>query len=272
LAPADRTLLVEPPLELAVVEVRFTSDALDVESTVAFALREALAGVGHGYPRMERAQENRVEIHMDPAAAAKPQTRVEQFARGWQLHAADGASTVTVLPGAIVLQTRRYERWSATLRPAVFAMLEVVGSHLGPALVTRIGLRYVDRFADSSATVATWSGRISPHLLGVVEHPVFGTHVRSAQQQVEMSLGPAHGAILRHGPFSDAAVGGAISYMVDIDVFDAESTTFDPESLTVRAEILNRTAVTLFQATLTREFLVELQGAKTDTTAEGGAA
>jgi uncharacterized protein (TIGR04255 family) len=177
-----------------------------------------------------------------------------------------------VLPGAVVLQTRRYERWSVTLRPAVFAMLEVVQRHLAPALVARIGLRYVDRFVDNVATAATWSGRINSHLLGAVEHPVFGAHVRSAQQQIDLELGPAHGAILRHGPFIDPAVGGATSYLVDIDAFDAESTTFDPQSLTVRAEVLNRTAATLFQSTLTPEFLRELQAANTATTAEGGSA
>ncbi|MEV6903443.1 TIGR04255 family protein [Amycolatopsis sp. NPDC051372] len=272
LPPADRTLLVEPPLELAVVEVRFDSDAPDVESRVAFALREALADVGQDYPRMERAQENRVEIQMNPDAAVEPQARVAQFARGWRLHAADDSSTVTILPSAVVLQTRRYERWSVTLRPAVLAMLEIVQHHLAPALVVRIGLRYVDRFVDDTATASTWSGRISPHLLGAVEHPVFGSHVQAAQQQIELGLGPAHGAILRHGPFSDPAVGGAISYLVDIDVFDVESTSFDPESLTVRAEVLNRTAATLFQATLTRDYLRELQNVGIATTVEGGSA
>lgn len=267
LPPADRTLLIEPPLELAVVEVRFTTDATDVDSTVALALRKALAAAGQDYPRMERAQENRVEIQMDPAAG--PQTRVAQFARGWQLHAADDSSTVTIVAGAVVLQTRRYERWSVTLRPAVLAMLEVVQSDLAPALVARIGLRYVDRFVDATATAATWTGRISEHLLGAVSHPVFGSHVRSAQQQVELGLGPAHGAMLRHGPFADPATGGASSYLVDIDVFDAESTAFDPETLTVRAEVLNRTAATLFQATLTREYLLELQGANASATAGG---
>jgi len=270
LPPADRTLLVEPPLELAVVEIRFATDAPDVDSSVALAMREALAGIGQDYPRMERAQENRVEIQMDDAFG--PQARVAQFARGWQLHAADGSSTVTVVAGAVVLQTRRYERWSVTLRPAILAMLEVVHSHLAPPLVQRIGLRYVDRFVDTGATAASWRGRISEHLLGAVAHPVFGTHVRSAQQQVEIGLGPAHGAALRHGPFADPAAGGAISYLVDIDVFDAESTAFDPEPLTVRAEVLNRTAATLFQATLTREYLIALQGASAAAIAQGGTA
>jgi uncharacterized protein (TIGR04255 family) len=268
LPPADRALLVEPPLELAVVEIRFTTDSVDVDSTVALALREALATAGQDYPRLERAQENRVEIQMDPAEG--PQTRVAQFARGWQLHAADGSSTVTVVAGAVVLQTRHYERWSVTLRPAVLAMLEIVHTHLAPALVARIGLRYVDRFVDTSASAGTWSGRISPHLLGAISHPVFGQHVHSAQQQIEIGLGPAHGAVLRHGPFADLAAGGAISYLVDIDVFDAESTAFDPEALTIRAEILNRTVATLFQATLTRDYLMELQGVKPVVNKEGG--
>ncbi|MDP5184824.1 TIGR04255 family protein [Blastococcus sp. BMG 814] len=262
LPPADRTLLIAPPLELAVLEVRFVGDAADVPADVALAARERLAALGHSYVRQEQAQEGRIEIQMQPGAA--PSSQVQQVARGWQLHSADGTSHITLLPSAVVLQTTRYERWSVTLRPVLEALVAVAEDLLMPSVVDRIGLRYIDRFVDAEArTPADWRGWIHPDLLGAACHPVFGAHVRGAQQQVELGLGEAQGALLRHGPFADPAVGGAVSYLVDIDVYDAESIRFDTAELVRRAEVLNRTAASLFQATLTPEYLRSLQ--RTDT-------
>jgi uncharacterized protein (TIGR04255 family) len=258
LPPADRTLLVDPPLELAVLEVRFVGDTTDVAADIALSARERLAALGHSYVRQEQAQEGRIEIQMQPGAA--PVSQVQQGARGWQLHAADGTAHITLLPGAVVLQTTRYERWSVTLRPVLEALVAVAEDMLAPSVVDRIGLRYIDRFVDAEArTPADWRGRIHPDLLGAACHPIFGDHVRAAQQQVELGLGEAQGALLRHGPFVDAAVGGAISYLVDIDVYDAESIRFDTTEVVRRAEVLNRTAASLFQATLTPDYLRSLQ-------------
>ncbi|MBB2923195.1 TIGR04255 family protein [Cellulomonas cellasea] len=258
LPPADRTLLVRPPLELAVLEIRFAADSDDVDPDFGLLARERLADLGYDYPRLERAQEARLEIAMQPGS--EPMSQVQQVARGWQLHAADGSGHITLLPGAVVVQTTRYERWSVTLRPVLEAVLNVTEEVLAPTLVARIGLRYVDRFVDADAdSPARWQGRIHPDLIGAVGHPVLGRHVRAAQQQVELSLGPAQGALLRHGPFIDLAVGGATSYLVDIDVFDAESIRFTAAALLYRADVLNGSAASLFQATLTPDYLRSLQ-------------
>jgi uncharacterized protein (TIGR04255 family) len=64
---------------------------------------------------------------------------------------------------------------------------------------------------------------------------------------------------MRHGPFVDPANGGALSYLLDIDVFDTEPSRFDPMNLIERIEVLNRTAASLFQLVLTSEYLNELQ-------------
>lgn len=262
LPPADRTLLVRPPLELAVLEVRFVADSDDVPAELALQARERLAARGHSYARLERAQEGRVEIDMQPGA--EPKSSVHQLAQGWQLHAADGSGQITLLPGAVVLQTTRYERWSVTMRPTLETLLAVTEDILMPAVVNRIGLRYVNRFVDTDArTPADWVGRIHESLLGAATHPVFDAQVRGAQQQLELSLGDAQGALLRHGPFVDAGAGGAVSYLVDIDVFDNEPVRFDAAALVHRAEVLNRTAASLFQATVTPEYLRTLQPAPT---------
>ena len=258
LPAANRTLLARAPLELAVVEVRFAAPVNDVDPDAGLRIYTRLGELGHPFARLERAQEGRVSIQIQPGA--QPESQVEQVAAGWQLWTADGSAQATVMPGAVVLQTSRYERWSVSLRPALEALLTVTGEVLEPAVVSRLGLRYIDRFVEPGArTPAAWEGRIHPSLLGAVTHPVFGEHVRGAQQQVELSFDDVHGALLRHGPFVDPAAGGAVSYLVDIDVFDLTPARFVAAELVEGAEVLNRTAASLFQAAVTDEYLRVLQ-------------
>lgn len=259
LPAADRRLLARAPLELAVVEVRFAAPVTQVDPDAGLRIHGRLAELGHPFPLMEQAQEGRVSIQIQPGA--QPESQVEEVAAGWQLRTADGSAQATVMPGAVVLQTSQYERWSVSLRPALEALLTATAEVLEPSVVSRLGLRYIDRFVEPDArTPSAWVGRIHPSLLGPVTHPVFGERVHGAQQQVELALDDAHGALLRHGPFVDPAAGGAVSYLVDIDVFDLSPVRFTAAELVERAEVLNRTAASLFQAALTEDYLRDLQG------------
>lgn len=271
LPPADRTLLARPPLDLAILEVRFEAAVPAVPVAMVVEAQRLLAERGSPYAALVPAHENRVELALSPAGKAQPQT--QQLSHGWQLHAADGSAHLTLMPRAMAIQTTHYERWSVTLRPALEVVATAIATGLEPGAVTRIGLRYVDRFVDRDArTPDAWSGRIDPSLFGAVTHPTIGRLVRTALQQVELALGGAQGALLRHGPFVDQAAGNAVSYLVDIDVFDTQPAAFEPAQIVKRAEVLNRTAASLFQLTMTKDYLRELQGLsgtpESDTTEE----
>jgi uncharacterized protein (TIGR04255 family) len=258
LPPADRTLLARAPLEVAIVEVRFAAPILELSAPAGLRLLQRLQALGHSFARLDQAREGRISIAIQPGA--EPSSQVDEVAAGWQLRTADGAVQATIMPAAIVLQTTAYERWSTSLRPVLHGLLSACGEVISPAVVARVGLRYVDRFVEPSArSAADWHGLIDGSLLGPVMHPTFGPAVQSAQQQVELAFDDTHGALLRHGPFVDAAAAGAVSYLVDIDVFDVTATEFDAEALVERVEILNRTAASIFQGTVTPEYLQALQ-------------
>lgn len=166
------------------------------------------------------------------------------------------------MPGALVIQTAVYERWSVSLKPLLSVFLDAIAATLAPTIGQRVGLRYVDRFTDSQArSAASWRARIVDELLGPACHDIFGHLVVGAQQQLQLQFEPGKGALLRHGPFSDNGMSGAVSYLLDIDVFDETSQAFDPGDFMQRAEVLNRTASSLFQNTLTRDYLTMQVGA-----------
>lgn len=262
LPPSVRVVLRGSQLELVLVEVRYASARVEITSDEALAFAEALKSSGVSLPQLSPAQQQQVTVNVTPAG---PQSEVTVQTRGWQLAAADNSTVVAFLPEALVVQTTRYEHWSVSLAPVLDAALRAAADVLSPSLVQRLGLRYVNRFVDVEAgTPAAWLGRIDENLLGVVRHPELGSRVRGTQQQIELSLGGAQGALIRHGLFQDGAARGAFSYLIDLDVFDAHSAAFRAADLSLAATTLNRTAMALFRQLVTEPFLEQLNPETSD--------
>jgi len=270
LPPADRTILLKAPMELAIIEVRLLNDGAELAHDTGLRLLEMLASTFPAFTKLDVAQQNSISVDFSPGALPSPQLQAGM--RGWQLADERGLAQVTVLPHSVSvqLQGRAYERWSVSLRPLLEVTLEAVQEIMSPSVVGRIGLRYVDRFVNTDArNPGDWKGRIQDELLGPIRHITVGPLVRSAQQQLELSLGTSQGAIVRHGPFADPAESGATSYLLDIDVFDARPARLSVEEVATRAEVLNRTAASLFQQWMAPEYLHQLQGKSRDPAATG---
>jgi len=252
--PAARPVLLgAAQIDVALVEVRFVAAQSELSTSDALLVRQSLADAQIDLPRMQPAQQQQVTVAMGPAGSAAPHVQVS--ARGWQFAAADGQLTATVLPGAIAVQCTRYVRWSESLSPAVSALLEALMGVMAPELVSRIGVRYINRLVDEGAQAPqAWLGRINPAVLGVVSEPVLGASLVSSQQQFELRFDDDHGALVRHGTFVDGASRGAYSYLLDLDVFDTASTAFVPDDIVQRARGLNRAALALFQQIVTQDY------------------
>jgi uncharacterized protein (TIGR04255 family) len=256
LPPADAAMLAKAPLEVAIIEVRFTAAVAEVSPTDAASLRDALAeGTGRDYPAIQPAFQQQVQIDF----GAQGVSRVNEQAKGWQIAAANGASIITLMPDVVIMQISEYERWSTSMKAPLSILLESLERLLEPSLVHRIGLRYIDRFQDRACdSVSAWQGKIDDGLLGPVLNKVFGDMVRGAQQQIEIKLDDHHGALLRHGPICDEG-SKSVQYLLDTDVFRHSTFEFDVTEVLYSAERLNRTALSLFQAAMTDDYLRQLR-------------
>ncbi|WP_405949429.1 TIGR04255 family protein [Streptomyces prunicolor] len=245
LPSAGRALLRDAPVELAIAEIRFASVGESVSTDEALAIKEFAEGCGIEFTSLEPAQKNELLVEIS-ASGANPQVQVR--ARGWQLGCDGGQLVATIMPDSIVVQTSQYERWSVSLRPVLEALLAGVEENLKPKLLHRLGVRYVNRLVDLDAkSPGAWKGRISDAFLGAILDPVIGEKVASAQQQIELSLGVGQGALIRHGAFRDAAAQNSVSYLMDIDVFDASTRRFSSSDIINTCQRLNRTALSLFK-------------------------
>ncbi|OII06951.1 TIGR04255 family protein [Curtobacterium sp. MCBA15_008] len=258
LPSADPTLLRNAPLEVAIVDVRFALDEPTlISSQTATAIRDRLNAVtGVEFAHIKPAQQRLVQIELDPSGS---QLSNKEGSRGWQILTADGSQGVTVMPDNLIMQTSTYTRWSDSLGSPLLSALEVLAEAVGPALQTRVGLRYIDHFQDSTARALTdWIGRVRPEILGPLHSDTFGGMVRGTQQQLELVVDANHRSILRHG--FTAEEDGSTGYLLDIDVFNEATVPFDPERIGRSAVKLNRTALSLFQACVEPTYLRSLQG------------
>lgn len=257
LPSADKTVLANAPLEVAIIEVKFTSTAVEVPVEVAARVRDALVeAVGIDFPTLQPAMQRAMQINFnaDGASWSGDQTT------GWQVASSDGQYSATLFPGSVVWQVGDYKRWSLSMRAPLEVLLGAVETDLAPSLVQRIGLRYVDRFVDPSCmALRDWVGKIDGTVLGPLGNPVFGAMVRGAQQQIELALDGRHGALLRHGPIPDQA-SKTVNYLLDLDVFAHGANAFIVADIVATAERLNRTALSLFQQCVSTDYLKSLQG------------
>jgi uncharacterized protein (TIGR04255 family) len=261
LPSADRTLLASAPVEVAICEVRFTSVQSAVPVETAERIRDALAkALSVDFPNIQPATQGTMQINFNVEGASWSGDQT----KGWQTSSADGQHSATVFPTSVIWQVGVYKRWGLSMRPPLEVLLGAIATDLSPSLVQRIGLRYVNRFVDPSCkTLGDWSGKIGETLLGPLGNPVFGEKVTGAQQQVEIALDGRHGVLLRHGPIPDQA-SKSISYFLDLDVFANAASPFEVAEVLDAAERLNRTALSLFQACVSVDYLKSLQGERGD--------
>ena len=257
LPKSERVLLRSAQIEVALVEVRFHTGRTEVTSEEGLNFRSLLKEAGVDLPRLQAAQQQQVSLNIGPAGAT---SGVEVHAKGWQLASEDGYVLATVLPDAVVVQTTKYARWSTSLRPALEALLRAAVDVLNPDLVQRVGIRYVNRLVDEKAQSPTaWVGRIHSAALGPITDSILGPMLETTQQQIELILGGAQGAIVRHGAFRDAAARGKYSYLLDIDVFDGQSNRFDNDRILLATQRLNRSALSLFQHLVLPEYREQME-------------
>jgi uncharacterized protein (TIGR04255 family) len=256
----DERLLDRPPLEIVICEIRVLTDTPAVlAGAEGLRLKETATSAGFEVDRIEPIQQQAFTMSAVPGTDTSP--LIEKRTGGWKLTSDDGNTIATVWPDVVNVQTTRYVSWEGTFRPLLTGALTAFADVIRPEIRQRIGLRYVDRLVDPNASAPiAWRGRVVDSLLGLIADPSLGERVINSQQQVDLAIGDNRQALLRHGPFADGAMHGAISYMIDIDVFDTATTAFDIKDALHVTDELNKQALSLFQTALSESYLATLRG------------
>lgn len=246
----DQSILSGSQLSSVICQVRFDAAELASQTPAIRELRTRLGG--HDAFRLEQFQENAFTFAMGPNIA--PAAQSGPSTRGWRLHSKDGKRVIAVLPNAVTLEVFDYAGWDdyvTTFQAVVSAVSEVIA----PVFEQRIGLRYVNQLTvpEDVREPGGWIGFIDPAVLSLATHPEIGPLVRLTRHQTVLELDADVRCNISDGFAPDDDRGGALTYVLDFDVFREGVRDFDPDEICSTVSAFNLVALRLFQLATTDE-------------------
>ncbi len=207
---AKRRTLASPPIELIIAQARFPTlaELFSNEGYVPFA-----SAVRDQFPNASPVSQVALEIAPD---------RVSERGRIpiWQFEDLDARWTLTLTPEFLALETRQYQSFSA-FRDKFGSAWAALTDRYQVTDRTRLGLRYVDRFADDkqSNLPSNWLSMIRPDLYRFRDQ--CGEMKQSGSYEhrfdIEESLTLAFRYAFRDRGFSGIATS---EFVLDLDAFD----------------------------------------------------
>ena len=155
-----RFVVTTPQIEVALAEIRFARPVKEVTARQRYdEIRDALRAAGIDLQSVQPAAAHEVSLALTPAGVQSSSVAQDNGRKS----DAERKLIITVLPASASIQTTRYERWGVSLRPVLEALLAALDQALAPQLRSRVGLRYVNRFADPAASSAAhWPEDLRP--------------------------------------------------------------------------------------------------------------
>lgn len=248
------TIALHPPLPLVRVltQVRFVPvfDAAS-EGQVGRFQRALVAR----YPRASEDVELAIALGLDPS---KPPSATPKNL--WRFSDLEGAWRVSLTTDFVTLETSRYEGhqdFFARLNEVVAA----VQDHLAPPLVTRVGVRYVQRM-DGPADLGQLRELIRPEVLGISALAGDDAEVRLDLTTAQFGL---NGGVVMLGKWGvvpegfmldlDVAPVPKSSWLLDLDTFDEAQGPFEATEINERALDYSRRQYRFFRWAVEPAFL-----------------
>lgn len=254
LPPPDRRPLANAALPQVVTQIRFDETATGVPIELQVAVQAAMAAAGMPHPRLSQVTATEMVVIQAPGqlTAETPQRR------GWRMDSADGDWQLTLMPGSVALETPHFPGFDA-LAERMAVALDAIDAHAHPALVARVGLRFVNLLPPlvSDASPRTWPLWVAPALTGLLTHEDLGESVVGSEQRTIVSLDQDMAATVHAGLVTQP---DGNHFLLDIDSYSQPAARWSTPLVTEILTRLNEASVSLFQLLLAPEMLAHLRG------------
>lgn len=249
--PSTETL-GSSPLELVVFQGRHEARPLVSEPSTALRVQN---DIRHDYPTLEQGSAAEMVVEAGPSGF---HTSGSEVRPGWRLRSKDQKWTVVLMPDFFALESTGYTTWTE-FNTRLGDLTEVVHSVYQPALIQRIGLRYIDRMVYPEASKPShWASLLDPSLLGLAAKPDLMESVVGAQTFSHLDLGDAQ-VVLRSSCTPDATAPSGYATVLDTDCFDGRARAFELPDIDQTAQRLHRRALQVFQAVVQPKLLESLK-------------
>ncbi len=242
--------LKNAPLLRVIAQVRFPLIAAIGEQQFIAPFQEALR---KSYPvlRPERIQ----GVIFGPEGAIP--TQEEQV---WRFFDVESHWRISLAPDFVAVETTKYQSRNDLLS-RFCVVLEALKEHIGPEIIDRIGLRYVDRVSGDD--YSKLSEFIRPEILGIVGHPL-SEHALHSLSETALKV-PQHEAIIktrwgripRRGSVDPAVIEPIEddSWILDLDMYSQKTRPFDADALSNLTGEFAERLYSFFRWTVTKKFL-----------------
>jgi uncharacterized protein (TIGR04255 family) len=195
------------------------------------------------------------EFLMGPQEVAPVQSQVV-----WRFNDVDEKWRVSLAPDFIALETTAYASRGDFMNRLQVA-LRSLSEHIGPKIVDRLGLRYIDRVSGQNVDDITMLVR--PEVSGVLATPLAASAQHALSESLFMvpeaksQLRARWGQVPPHGTVDPAVLEPVetLSWILDLDMFSLGSRPFDTEALVAEARTYAERIYALFRWVVTDEFL-----------------
>jgi len=179
----------------------------------------------------------------------------------WRFSDVDGGWRVSVTPEFVAIETTSYTSRGDFLKRLRF-VLDAFAEHVEPALVQRLGVRYIDRVSGDA--LADIGKLVRQEVLGIVATPFSEHALHSLTETVFALPGTKEQLLARWGkvPAGATVDPNAIepmidepSWVLDVDMFSNEEHPFVPEEIVNTARRFTERLYSVFRWAVTDDFL-----------------
>jgi uncharacterized protein (TIGR04255 family) len=259
LDPVERIVFEQPPLVLALCQIRFTP-ILSVTDPVQVAPIQR--GLYDHYPLLEELADS-IELQL-PGLQVSSRPHGSGMKR-WKFRDASDDWNLILSTDFVSLETRQYNEFGDfldRLREALDALVNTFQKPVG----TRIGLRYINEIRD----IESYSGVVRNELLGPLAVPQIAEGAREALQQVVMTFSGGQGISFRHGWLAGTTVQPRLGerppdgpfYLLDYDAYQEfphlSTAPMDPSYICDLIKSFHEAIHRLFRWSVTSDYVSSL--------------
>lgn len=253
--PPEEVPLANPPLVRVLAQVRFPLIASVEQRDFIAPFQEA---VRKQYPVLRQEQRHELTFGPDGPAQARPSTV-------WRFKDAEDVWRVSLAPTFVALETSRYQSRDDFM-VKLMTVLTALDEHIEPAVVDRLGLRYIDHV--HGAAMDKLKELVRREIAGVLSTPL-REHIRQSICENRFELPNEHGVIAArwgllppNGTVDPSLVEPVAdeSWLLDLDAYVENLGDWDNELLLERAREFAERVYSVFRWAVTDEFLREYGG------------
>lgn len=217
-----RVVFARNPLKVVVAQLKFPAVFALAQPTGVAQFQQAIEA---DYPL------NDVMGQVDVQLAPNPGLGIPQ-APTWRFFPDGQAWIVGVSVSSLSLETKTYTRFEE-FRDRFSTVLKAAVRTMPITRCTRLGLRYVNQIEHPEAvTLSDWTRFLNERLFGLATDDALDARVSQALQQISVEI-PDGKATIRHG-YSRKPSGEGSTYVIDIDVYDEQQMSLDPDAIVAR--------------------------------------